>query len=463
MSYSGAQVYLPRGPTAAAIARWLAERLPDAEVERSSSRIVLRLLGAELALAIDRAPHVRVEAQELAERAPAGAARLLRRATRRIEILPRDPRADVDDLYDALLLVFETLRGMPEVVGFDPFDGAFYCADALATGAEPMIVYRVADLPEGLALDLPADAGPRGCLFWIHPPGGAACEALMAALPEPELDHVDEGLALATLVMRLGGRGGRLAAIVPPRLTDGEPTWGLGFHTGPADVTEQFLRAAGHDLRPASQILDGLAIVEVRAADDSPCSQLVERTVCDGRLRLGVLRTAGRGLFTVEGPAQRWALLDRERREMIERELPPAGVVTDIKLRPVAPRRAARTRDALERLCREHDLAAPEPEIGATVLRLLPHAVLTAGSWDGPAADIKALARRKLGGEWLAVIAGAWVERMFHDGPVAANHIDLFTAIDGWLEQAIGREALREATVRALERIDHRPPARART
>lgn len=458
MSYSGAQVYLPRSLTAAAIARWLGERLPDAVIERSSGGLMLRLMGGELALAIDRSPDVRTEAQELAERAPAGAAALLRRATRRIEILPRDPRTDIDDIYDPMLIAFETLRGMPDVVGFDPFDGAFYFAGTPASDPETMIVYRVADLPEGLARDLPADAGPRRCLFWIQPAGSAACQALMAALPEPEIDHVDEGLALASLVMRLGGRGGRLAAIVPPEIADGDEVYGLGFHAGPADVTEQFLRAAGHDLRPVSEILGGLAVVEVRAADDSLCSRVIERTVCDGQLRLGVLHTAGRGLFAVEGPAQRWALLDGERHEMIEREPPPAGIVTDIRLRPVAPRPAARSRDALGRLCREHELAAPDPTIGAVVLRLLPDTVLTSGTWDGAAADIQALARRKRGGGWLAVIAGAWVERIFRDGPAAARSIDLFAAIDGWLEEAIGRDAIREATGRALARIDRKPP-----
>jgi hypothetical protein len=72
VSDSGAQVYLPRSLTAAAIARWLGERLPDAVIERSSGGLVLRLMGGELALAIDRSLDVRVEAQELAERAPAG-------------------------------------------------------------------------------------------------------------------------------------------------------------------------------------------------------------------------------------------------------------------------------------------------------------------------------------------------------------------------------------------------------
>jgi hypothetical protein len=126
MSYTGSLVYLPPKATLKTAAAWL-EQLKGAKVKVTGSTLLLDFLGASLRLTLDDGPHVKDEARELSAMAPPAAATALCESTRRIEIVPDDPRIDPDDIYNALLLTFERLREMPNCVGLDPFDGTIYC------------------------------------------------------------------------------------------------------------------------------------------------------------------------------------------------------------------------------------------------------------------------------------------------------------------------------------------------
>ncbi len=135
MSYTGTQVYLPPERTPGSVASWIASKLPGARVLTApGSAIRVQLQGADVRVALDNAETVRVEAKELAERAPANTRAALRRATWRLEVVPSNPRVDPDDVYNQLLVVFEAVREIPNGVGLDPFDGTFYFNEAAATG-----------------------------------------------------------------------------------------------------------------------------------------------------------------------------------------------------------------------------------------------------------------------------------------------------------------------------------------
>jgi hypothetical protein len=123
MSYSGTHVYLRAGESLATVIGWLAKRLPAARVTDSG---IVSLDGAEISLHLDTHPCVREEVVEMAERAPAEVRPLLLQTTQRIVIEPTSRKIDPDDIYNELLRLFEVLRDMPDAVGMDPFDGAFY-------------------------------------------------------------------------------------------------------------------------------------------------------------------------------------------------------------------------------------------------------------------------------------------------------------------------------------------------
>ncbi|MBW2528349.1 MAG: ankyrin repeat domain-containing protein [Deltaproteobacteria bacterium] len=110
---------------------------------------------------------------------------------------------------------------------------------------ETIVIYRLQQVPEALTEGLPPDAGPWRCLFWVAANGSQAIASLLDAVPEPEVDHVDEAMAVAGDIANFL----RGSDVIPAALGPG-PTYSVGFHTGDADAAEAFLRDAGHILVP---------------------------------------------------------------------------------------------------------------------------------------------------------------------------------------------------------------------
>ena len=127
MSYTGTQVYYPPSTTLDMIRDVLASRFPEALLSPRGDGLTLAFDARKVVfVSRDAADHVPEEARWLGERADAVTRSALEAATYRVEIFPKDPSADPDDMYDELLGVFEALHAMEGAVGADPFDGALY-------------------------------------------------------------------------------------------------------------------------------------------------------------------------------------------------------------------------------------------------------------------------------------------------------------------------------------------------
>lgn len=205
---------------------------------------------------------------------------------------------------------------------------------------EAILVYRPGDLPSAVTQGLPADAGPRRCLFWLARSNSALPQRLFDAIPEPDLDHVGEGIQLVQGAARLLAQSPLTAELlrpeeVPPggRITGGR--YKAGFHTGDADQVEAWLRDQGARLLPIAPILARLLLIEVRDADGEPVSGLQKSSrVVNAGFR-SPIREGTPGMYAVDrdDEAHRHFDLvlgeeDAERRvELRPAELPPTGVV----------------------------------------------------------------------------------------------------------------------------------------
>ncbi len=164
--------------------------------------------------------------------------------------------------------------------------GACPSADvSMLDEGEAIIAYRVSDLPEALGRMVPAEAGPRRCLFWVARPGSRTLGELFDEIPEPELDHVAEGLSLASAVVVTLASSPALAELLRPdevpkggRLTGG--SWNAGFHTADGELVERWLRERGVRLLPVSAVLDTVQLLDVRdPAGDPVCGLTYESRV----------------------------------------------------------------------------------------------------------------------------------------------------------------------------------------
>ena len=130
--------------------------------------------------------------------------------------------------------------------------------DAVPPPREIVITYRPSDLPAEMTKSLPAQAGPRQCLFFIAVADSPAIVALFDNLPEPDIDHVDEGMALSDRVLRALHRSGELLGLLGVGVSDDCDTpYSSGFHAADADEVEAFLRERGCDLVPVTDLLPG--------------------------------------------------------------------------------------------------------------------------------------------------------------------------------------------------------------
>lgn len=128
MSYTGSSVYFPPTMSLGSLVEALSAAMPKSKVTALDAQIDVATEKGVVSVVVDRAPHVSLEARELAElqQTPQQASLALRECTWRVEIVPASPRTDPDDVYNELLGVFEALCEHPGAVGHDPFDGAFH-------------------------------------------------------------------------------------------------------------------------------------------------------------------------------------------------------------------------------------------------------------------------------------------------------------------------------------------------
>jgi hypothetical protein len=151
---------------------------------------------------------------------------------------------------------------------------------------ETVIIFRAAeleatDLGITAADRLPPGAGPYGCLYFVAAPSSS--KRLFAAIPEGDVDHVDEGMLVAADVMSALVRRCDLSAF-------GE-TASSGFHASPAEGVERWLRAQD-DLTvvPLTRLL--AALDDARDADVAlreDASSIPDRDLDMGRHHLDSL------------------------------------------------------------------------------------------------------------------------------------------------------------------------------
>jgi hypothetical protein len=115
--------------------------------------------------------------------------------------------------------------------------------------AETIIIYRLPQAPRELTRKLPKKAGPWRCLFWVACDDSQATASLFKAVPEPDIDHVAEALSVASAVGKYLVSAGRIPTSVRPR-----KQYSVGFHSADADDVEAYLREAGHNLVPISEL-----------------------------------------------------------------------------------------------------------------------------------------------------------------------------------------------------------------
>ncbi len=110
-------------------------------------------------------------------------------------------------------------------------------------GPEPVIVYRPNEIDPAVCDSfLPAGAAARERLFFVARRSSGTIKRLLAEVPEPPIDFVDEGMALAERVLRLAQAGGRLPAVIPIEKHD---TYQFGFHSAPYAEARAWLEARG--------------------------------------------------------------------------------------------------------------------------------------------------------------------------------------------------------------------------
>ena len=168
---------------------------------------------------------------------------------------------------------------------------------------ETVIVYRVHDLPRILRADLPAGSEVEQCLFFLAEPESSTIARLRDALPEPLLEHVNEGVVVSWKAMRVLVRSSSLRSMLelggasPDSM---EQVLTYGFHAGPAEEIERWLRDAGVRLIPASEILRELYLFELQCHDGTRPKTAILRIEQSQSPAPAVLRCLEPGLFVLD-------------------------------------------------------------------------------------------------------------------------------------------------------------------
>lgn len=155
---------------------------------------------------------------------------------------------------------------------------------------------------------LPPGSPVERCLFWVAREASPTIRAVMKRVPEPAIEHVREGLALARHVANIAGRSARLAELLrPEEVRPFEPVYlgryNMGFHSAPHEIVRSAMIEAGARLLSIREVLDRVAVLHVNdetgAATQDPITQ---RWIRDGELEFRTIEPTAPGVFTLEIP-----------------------------------------------------------------------------------------------------------------------------------------------------------------
>ncbi|MCU0657444.1 MAG: hypothetical protein MUF64_19945 [Polyangiaceae bacterium] len=173
---------------------------------------------------------------------------------------------------------------------FDPVSGFLegpfvdLLADPVISG-DSVILGRMEDLdklPLGVSTArLPPDAGPRRCLFFMM--SNPWSRRMFKAVPEQDMDHVEQGMEIAGEVFRfLRKTGLNFSAF--------GTTASSGFHASSAEPVEAWLRSAGAEVLPLGLLLAACDL-DCREQDrlDAAYQPVYARLRAEATLRHGYL------------------------------------------------------------------------------------------------------------------------------------------------------------------------------
>lgn len=400
-------VYLPAPrPALAGLASNLREALCVPQADSGPGSEAFSFDGGTVTVTEHTEQALLEAAARLAPDAPAPWQSTLERCPRLLHVVPSEgAEAHAERVWTLLCHT-------PGAVGFDPEARSFF---APSPTREALVVYRLEELDPRLCAALPVNAAPRRCLFYIAHLGSRATARLFAELPEPPMEHLTEGMAVASLVPRAASRSPRLAAHLRPAEFAERPLlagwYSMGFHTGDAGEVERWLRAQGHALVPAREVLEDVCVFAPRRSDGEAPYSLFLRRLVGGRLRLDALFALGGGLFAVG--------LGDARGEL--RALYADGEVALLEGEPAAG-------------VREVQLEAPAKDSGpARPPRQSAQRSLPVGP-NGPLAELEAPQREALCRE-----LAEWVRFALRPA-ISRGHVPSYEFALGELEAALGAE-----------------------
>lgn len=164
--------------------------------------------------------------------------------------------------------------------------------DPAPVAQEPIVLYRLAELPAGMADAIPPGSAPWDCIFYVAADESPALDALAESVPERDLDHADEASDLAE----------RVAACVGAASTAlGTQHVSSGFHAAPAEETMRFFRSQPVAVLTLDECFARCALLEVWSASGKPQKKIALRARHGGEDDLyESVATGHPGLFVVD-------------------------------------------------------------------------------------------------------------------------------------------------------------------
>lgn len=157
---------------------------------------------------------------------------------------------------------------------------------------------------------LPAGSPVERCLFWIAREASPTIRGVMKRVPEPAIEHVAEGMALARHIANIAAHASRLAELLrPEECVPFEPVYfgryNMGFHTAAHDEVRAAMLDAGARLLPVDEVLGGVAVLHLRDAGGAEIHEPITlRWIRDNGLGFRVIEPTAPGLFTLEIPGE---------------------------------------------------------------------------------------------------------------------------------------------------------------
>ncbi len=136
---------------------------------------------------------------------------------------------------------------------------------------ETLLVYDLNDVPQELTWRVPDTSLVRQRLFWAGRSHSKLVDELFGEIPEPDIEHVDEGLDTAMLVASAAAASHRFAERVRPEdVPQGGRIYGAfcgGFHTAERGPVEEWLRKHS-TLVDIREVLSKVLVLRVTRGED---------------------------------------------------------------------------------------------------------------------------------------------------------------------------------------------------